>query len=200
MKKLFLMFAAVLFFAVGAFAQLSVGAKAGLNLANLAGDDVEDSDMRSSFHVGGYLNLPISEKLSLQPELLYNSLGAKSSYDDPDFGDVTETLKLNYISLPVMLVYSFGTVNLQAGPQINFLAAAKYKIEADGESYEEDIKDGLKGTDFGFNVGLGANFGKFNATARYCLGLSSISDEDGADTKNTVIQLSLGYRIFGGAE
>jgi hypothetical protein len=198
MKKLFLVSAAILFFAAGAFAQLSVGAKAGLNLANLAGDDVEDSDMRTSFHVGGYLNFAFSENLSLQPELLYNSVGAKSSYDDPDFGDVTETIKLNYISLPVMLVYSFGTVNLQAGPQVNFLAGAKYKIEADGESFEEDINDGLKSTDFGFNVGLGANFGKLNATARYCLGLSSIADEGDADTKNSVIQLSLGYRLFGG--
>lgn len=199
MKKLFCTTALVCASVAFAFSQgLSIGAKAGLNLANLTGDDVEDTDMRLSFHAGGYLNLAFSESLSLQPELLYNSVGAKSSYDDPDFGEVDETLKLDYLSLPVNLMYSFGNFNVHAGPQLNFLLAAEQKLEAGGEEVEFDVKDGLKGSDIGFNIGLGANFGKLNATARYCLGLTNIADDDDGDLKNGVIQLSLGYRLFGG--
>jgi hypothetical protein len=197
MKKLLSTVAVVVFFAASAMAQVSVGVKAGLNLANVTGDDVDDSDMRMSLHLGGYLNYAFSESLSIQPELLYSSMGAKSSYDD--FGvDIEETTKLNYISVPVMVVYSFGNINVQAGPQIGFLASAKSKVEVDGDSEEEDIKDFFKGTDFGFNLGLGANFGKLNASARYCLGLSNIVDADEADVKNAVIQISVGYRLFGG--
>ncbi len=197
MKKLVLMLTVIAGSVSFANAQVSVGVKAGLNLANLGGD-VEDTDMRPSFHVGGYLNYALSEALSLQPELLFNSVGAKSSYDDPDFGSVDETIKLSYISIPVNLQYSFGVVNIHTGPQFSFLLSAKDEYEADGASDEVDIKDSMKGLDLGWGIGLGANFGKLNATARYTLGLSNIADSDDADIKNNVIQISLGYRLFGG--
>jgi hypothetical protein len=196
MKKVVLMLVAVTL-ATGAFAQVTGGVKAGLNLANLSGD-IEDTDMRPSFHVGGYVNYAFSEALSLQPELLFNSVGAKSSYDDPDFGEVTETLKFTYLSIPVNLQYSFGAINVHTGPQFGFLMGAKYQVEADGVDEEEDIKDGLKGLDLGWNIGLGASFGKLNATARYNIGLSNISDSDEGELKNNVIQISLGYTLFGG--
>jgi hypothetical protein len=198
MKKLVLSLAIVAAAFSYASAQgISGGVKAGLNLANLGGDDVEDVDIRPSFHVGGYVNIGFTEKLSLQPELLFNSVGAKSSYEDSGF-KVEETLKLSYISVPVNLVYSFGAINIHAGPQFGFLMSAKSEVEVDGESDEEDVKDSFKGLDLGFGVGLGANFGKFNASARYTLGLSNIVDADDADVKNNVIQLSVGYRLFGG--
>jgi hypothetical protein len=188
------------------FAQLSVGLKGGLNIANFSGD-VEDASMRLSFHGGGYVNLSISDRLGLQPELLFNSMGSKFEYteSDPDIGqvDVTETYKLSYISIPVMLMINItDNFNFQLGPQISILASAKGKLEVSGdgfsESIEEDVKDGFKSTDLAVNAGLGVNFGKINASARYSLGLSSISDNDDADVKNGVIQVSLGYRLFGG--
>lgn len=175
---------------------LTGGVKAGLNFANVGGDDVEDTDMRIAYHVGGYVNFAFSESLSLQPELLYNSIGTKfEEQGDGDSYDVT--YKLNYISVPVLLVYSFGNFNVQAGPQIGFLASAKAKYDIDGAD-DEDIKDYFKGTDFGFNLGLGANFGKINAALRYTAGLSNIADSDDGDVKNSNIQLSVGYRLFGG--
>jgi hypothetical protein len=192
MKKLPLVIIAVLALSTASFAQLSVGIKGGLNLANLGGD-VENSDMRPSIHLGGYLNLPLSDVFSFQPELLYNSVGAKFK----DGGDKL-TNKLNYISIPVMFLYSFGNFNVQAGPQLSLLASAKAKYDISGQTGTEDIKDGLKGTDFGFNLGLGANFDKLNASVRYSIGLSNINDGGTGDIKNNVIQLSLGYRIFGG--
>ena len=193
MKKIFLSLAMIAFVSAGAFAQgVSGGLKAGVNLANWSGDDVEDSEMKISFHGGGFLNIAFSDALSVQPELLFNSVGTKFTE-----GDYSETYKLSYISIPVMLMYSFGNFNIQAGPQFSILAGAKVKYEEGGDSLEEDIKDSLKGSDIGVNVGLGASFGKVNATARYCLGLSNIVDDDDADIKNGVIQLSLGVKLFG---
>lgn len=207
MKKLLLTLTAIVALSVAASAQISLGVKGGLNLAKATGDDADGTDGRTSFHFGAYLTLDVSEKFSIQPELLYNSVGAKnkSTDFDPDFGDITteETYKLNYISVPVMFLYKITPqFNIQAGPQFSFLASAKdkYEISYDGGSTsgDEDIKDQFKGLDLGFNVGLGANFGKLNASARYCLGLSNIADAEDADLKNSVIQVSLGYRLFGG--
>lgn len=202
MKRIFLAVSMVTLFAAGAFAQgISGGVKAGLNLANFIGDDVEGADMRIAYHFGGYVNIGFSEALSLQPELLYNSVGAKSSYSE-EGATVDETYKMNYISVPVSLVYSFGNFNIQAGPQISFLASAKHDMSAEflGQSIEvsEDIKEGFKGMDLAVNLGLCASFGKLSAAARYGIGLSQLPDTDeDVKMKNGVIQLSLGYRLFG---
>ena len=179
MKKVLLtVFAACLVFA--ASAQFKGGIKAGLNLANTT-DDFEGADMLTSFHVGVYGQFGLSEKITLQPELLYYGAGDKE--DDAEF-------KLSYLAVPIMFKYAVAEqFNIQAGPQIGFLMGADF----DGT----DIKDEMKGTDFGINLGLGGNFGKFSADARYSIGLSNIVDVDGIEAKNSVIQISLGYQLFG---
>lgn len=177
------MFAVCVVFA--ASAQFKGGLKAGLNLANGSGDNADalDASMLTTFHVGVYGQFGLSDAITLQPEVLY--YGAGSKVVDGEFD-----LKLSYIAVPVMFKYNLGeTFNIQAGPQIGLLMSA----DLDGT----DIKDGLKGTDFGFNIGAGATFGKFSADARYSLGLSNI-DDAGGDWKNNVIQISLGYQLFGG--
>ncbi len=69
------------------------------------------------------------------------------------------------------------------------------KFKEDGE--EVDIKDDLKSTDFGVNLGLGYKMESgLNFGARYNLGLSNANDsdiDDGAEYKNSVIQVSVGY-------
>src|SRR6187549_3858330 len=114
MKKLFLTVAAVAICTATLFAQISVGAKAGVNLANVNGD-VDNTDMKVGFHVGGYVNVAFSDALSLQPELLFNSVGYKYTVSN-GFDEADVTSNLNYISIPVSLMYSFGPVNLHAGP------------------------------------------------------------------------------------
>lgn len=193
MKRIFLSVAMVTLLAAGAFAQgISGGLKGGLNLANAIGKDAKDADMkmRIAYHFGGYVNIGFSETLSLQPELLYNSVGAKMDED--------VALHMNYISVPLNLQYSFGNFNIHAGPQFGFLMSAKAKADVDGQSAEVDMKDFFKSTDLGVNLGLGANFGKLNASARYTMGISKVWDtEEDVDAKNGVIQLSLGYKLFG---
>lgn len=190
---------------VSAFAQLNGGLKAGLNIANFSGDDADGADPIVGFHIGGYLVFDLTDAITLQPELLYNVAGAKYSESgtDPDLGSYTLdiTQKLNYISVPIMFGYKLGDkFSIQVGPQISFLASAKAEFDLKSDlldfSDSEDNKSEYKGTDFGLNFGLGANFGKFNASARYSLGLSEIPDAE-ANVKNNVIQFSIGYKLFG---
>jgi hypothetical protein len=175
-KVLFTVFAVCIMFA--ASAQFKGGLKAGANLANLGGD-VEGTDMLFGFHVGLYGQFGLSDALTLQPEVLYYGAGAKD--EDTD-------LKLNYLAIPVMFKYGLGEqFNIQAGPQLGLLLSTD----------PSEIKDFLKGTDFGLNFGVGGTFGKFSADARYSLGLANINDDDSGDIKNNVIQISLGYQLFG---
>ena len=215
MKKLLLTVAAIAVMSTCSFAQLSGGLKGGINFANVGGD-AEDTDMRTSFHFGGFLTFPINDNFSFQPELLYSSVGYKysisESYSDDFLGDVTEsyeeTAKLNYIAIPLMFQYKIGKINIQAGPQLAFLASGKmdweYTLKYDGgtesEDDTEDIEE-IKKLDLGMNLGLGAEFGKLNASIRYSLGLANINDpedsEDDTKITNNVIQLSIGYKLFG---
>jgi hypothetical protein len=88
-------------------------------------------------------------------------------------------------------------LNVQAGPQVSILTSANNVTEyKNSGKVESDIKDSLKGSDFGINVGAGLEFGKFNVSARYCFGLSNINDLSDTSVKNQAIQVAVGYSIF----
>ncbi len=194
MKKPFFTLAFIVFCAYGAVAQgISGGLKVGANFANQKFDiDMGgfSPDSRTSFHVGGYLNFGVSETFAVQPELLYNSLGAK-------MGETK--LKTDYLSIPIMLQYSPVPVfNIHAGPQIGLLLSAK----ADYEDESVDVKDGYKGLDLGVGVGAGVNLPMgLGFSVRYVLGLANISEDDAdfQDVKvtNSAFQISATYRLFG---
>lgn len=178
MKKVFLS-AVIVLLSSACFAQFTGGIRAGLNLADMSGDDV-DVDMKAGFQVGLYFVGNLSEKLAVQPELVYSALGGK---DD-------ETFKVNYISIPLFLRYNINEmVNVHLGPQFNILTSAKYG--------DTDVKDGLKGLDTGLALGVGLDFDAFNAGLRYYAGLTNINDEGDGDLKNNAIQIVVGYRLFG---
>ncbi|PHS07965.1 MAG: hypothetical protein COA88_07585 [Kordia sp.] len=180
MKKLLLSALVVCAFVFTTNAQeVTFGAKAGLNMANLVGD-VEDNSMLIGAHVGGMVEISFSDKFAVQPELLFSIQGTKD--DDASFN-------LNYINVPVMAKY-FVTeeISIEAGPQVGLLMSAKY----DGE----DANDGLSTIDFGLNFGAGYKMESgLNFALRYNLGLSNVYDFEGFDDKaaNAVMQVSVGY-------
>ncbi|MCK8520263.1 PorT family protein [Aquimarina sp. D1M17] len=194
MKKIlvFAVLASFSFFGNAQEESIRFGAKAGLNLGNVKGDN-ENTDMRTSFHVGALAEIPISEKFAFQPELLYSSQGNK--VDESDFESTT---KLDYLQVPLMgKFYVAEGLSLQAGPQVGFLLAANSEGEDNGVDFDEDVKDQLKTIDFGLNLGAGyqLDMGVF-FDARYNLGLSNILDDSGdLSVQNSVFQFSVGYKF-----
>lgn len=187
MKKLFLLVLTIVAFSAASYAQgVSFGIKAGVNFANqkYEVDGFSFSpDARTGFHVGGFVTAMFSESLGLQPELIFNSVGAKM--DD-------SSLNMSYLSVPVLIRYQpIELLNIHVGPQFGFLMGA--------ESEGDDVKDAFKGLDLGAAFGAGIDLpAGIGFTARYVLGLSNIYDESDEGTiKNNVFQISLSYR-FGG--
>src|SRR3990170_4963838 len=78
-------------------AGVMVGPKAGLNLADWGGDDVEsdDTDMRLGFVGGGFLAINFHEAFAIQPEVVYSMKGI----EDPDSDGA---FKLNYVQIPIL--------------------------------------------------------------------------------------------------
>jgi hypothetical protein len=203
MKKVLLAATAIFTFGLATAQDISYGAKAGLNMSTLTGD-VEDAKSIFGFHVGGFVEIKISEKFAIQPELLYSTQGAKSEFQEDFEGTlvkVSETLNLGYLNIPIMAKYYVSEkFNIQAGPQIGLNLSAKAKAEAsfDGVSFSEtvDIKDEVEALDLGFNFGLGYNISeKLFLEGRYNIGLSNISKDSEFKAQNGVFQLSVGYRF-----
>jgi hypothetical protein len=220
MKKSILLFGVLISSFV--FAQkTSFGVKTGINLARpsenlLAGFWASN---RLGFVSGVYVNVPLNDKFSFQPEMIYSAQGDKentfyaaqvvSGVGNVELFDVEVLNKLDYLSIPLM--FQFKIVDefyLQAGPQLSFLINAKQKSSVSSmfinnnpaipKASEVDIKDQVNSVDFSFNLGLGykTKVG-LNFDARYNLGLSDIESNQSPNTnQHRVWQFTVGYDII----
>ena len=97
--------------------------------------------------------------------------------------------------MPVLLDFSPATTSATrfhvfTGPQVSLKTGAEFEV--DGVTM--DVSDEVKGTDFGWVLGVGVSSGRFNADASYALGLSNIAKEgDGA--KNRVFSVKVGVKL-----
>ncbi len=170
--------------------------RGGGNIATVGGDETDNLSSRFAPFVGIGTECNVLDKVSLQPELILSMQGAE--YEDSDGFD--GRFKFNYLNVPVMAkLYVSDGVFVEAGPQVGFLLSAKDEYDSP-TSGEDDIKDEVKSTDFGANVGLGYQFDSgLNINARYNFGLSNINDFEspGFDFKNqnNVLSVGVGYRF-----
>ena len=203
MKNLFLLsLTFIALFITPLNAQMQIGPKAGLNIANAVGDDATffgiDLESRTGFTGGIFFMFQFSSLIAIQPEAYYAMKGATLSGENSDI-----TFSLDYIEVPVLLKLIIPVVgsnirpSVFAGPSVGFNTTAKIKIESDGESAEEDVKEDVKSTDFGlvFGGGIGIMIGKneLGFDIRYILGLSSLDDtsSNADDIKNAVISFNM---------
>ena len=182
MKNSFLFVVLFLMSCVTQAQGIGLGIKVGANFANQAVTDITVKTV-TDYHFGAYLNLNLSEKFGITPEVLYTAYGTKWDNIKVDF---------DYIALPVMFRFNPASIlSLEAGPQFSFLTKAE--VEDVG-----DVTDQLKNNDFGlaFGAGLHLPLG-FNAGIRYVLGFTDISDVSGQSIKNRTFQIYAGWTIFG---
>lgn len=163
--------------------EIKFGAKGGLNFATISGDNTKGVDLVTSFNFGVLSEIPISDKFSFQPEIMYSGQGY--SFND-------NTIALSYLNIPLMgKYYVTKGLSVEAGPQIGFLLAAKNE--------KTDVKDSFNTFDFGINFGLGYKLDNgLNFGARYNLGLTDINNVENSSSKNKngVFQVSVGYFFF----
>ncbi|MDH5173815.1 MAG: PorT family protein [Elusimicrobiota bacterium] len=186
------------------------GLKAGMNIANMHGDNVKlaeelgiEFSSKIGLCAGGFITYTLNDMFAVQPEFLFSVKGAKGEGEIE--GEPTKiTMRMNYLEIPVLaklLIPTPGDVrpSLFVGPSLAIKLTGKSKLESAAGSEEADI-EGLKSTDFGLVFGGGIDFalgrGKFTVDARYTLGLITTREpEEGEeiDIKNGVISLMVGY-------
>lgn len=207
----------LMFFAASVQAQnVNAGIKAGVNLADWGGDakqsfsdvlelsSIAETQMKTGYHVGGYLSIPVGNRLVIEPALLYSTKGMKvvqTLVGNSIFNVKAEiTDDAHYLDLPVVAkVFIADGFHLYGGPQLSYLISNKLEAEAGvfGFSLGEDFKldRGLRKFDIGLAAGLGYQFQNgINLGAGYDYGLTSLDEGAGNfDVFNRVLKFSVGY-------
>lgn len=186
MKKVFtIVFAfALMCVALPSVAQVKLGVKGGLNISDMSIDKkVFDSSNQTGFFIGPTLkvSLPLTG-LGVDIAALYDQRSAKV-----DDGDGKNTLKQQYVNIPVNLRYGIGlgsiaSVYLAAGPQFGFNVGDKHQ---DFDKSDWQLKKSLFSVNIGAGVSLlkhievGANYniacGKTGEMTLYKVGEAAMS-------------------------
>ena len=210
MTKLFFVLALVGVAVVNAEAQ-TIGVKLGPTFSKLSVDEEgEDGpETLTSFGGGGFIRFGMGG-LNLQAEVLSITKGASTSISDPEFGDATFDLKLNYVEIPVTAMFSLGSgPYLFAGPSVAFEVSCKIDIDTEdfdiegGDCDDDSETDSdRKKVDLSVVGGAGFEFpmgpGRLLIEGRYIYGLTNLNDSSTADdssSKNRTWAIFAGFAV-----
>ena len=194
MKKTVYALLVSIFFISNNFAQskLKLGVNGGLTYSSFRGNpQIETLDAGFDFLVGVSFEYQLKERLSLVANINYDRKTATDNPyiqiienpDDPSFyGKVKIKFRNQYLSLPILLKYKFGTNNsffINGGPFLSFLLKSELTNNYDDTS--SDQTDNFKTLDYGLTFGFGKTFklknnNELSIEIRENLGLSEIND------------------------
>lgn len=193
----------------------SFGILGGVNFQNLNGKDYFgdnlENQIKTGFHAGLNIQIPVVPDFYLQPGLLFSTKGCRDTESSEDM-----KINISYLELPVNLVYKLlvgkGHFMLGFGPYLGYGVSGKLTFGDESEDIEFKNKiEALNGVamylrpfDAGANIFAGYElpvglFFQLNAQ----LGLLNINpdyegegtSEDKSSLKNTGFSLSAGYRF-----
>jgi hypothetical protein len=166
-----------------AASEVHYGIKAGLNFAELWGEDaIPESDRKVGYSLGAYASLKVSKALKLQPEMIWSLQGEKSEENG--------RYKISYINVPLMLKWIEGKFYTELGPQLGLLTVNTSKSVPDNLRLEN-----VERFDFSINAGLGYAFqADWSIGIRYCHGVTRLVAD--RDLRNSVFYLGIAHRLF----
>lgn len=229
MKK-YLVIVIVLILSSSGFSQLYVGPRLGLNMSTLSimpslvnYTQVSQFVPKLGLNAGVVIKYRFIDALAVQTEINYNRKGLKAKVDEMH-NDTALIGKwdysFDYIEIPLMFKYLIGKSRVgpfvEAGVYYGYLFNAKYSEYAeygndvildnerdlDKEYADENDNTKTNRHEYGFKLGLGANFEVNNSLVfvalRFSQGLTDFvtyrNTPDNHDkTYNRVFQISVGY-------
>ena len=176
------------------YGEFKWGLTGGVNFASMNQLQDADKDKGKVGLVGGaFFKFPLSQKMSIRPELLFHMKGAKLIFY-PDAGRDLGRFNLNYIELPVSLDFELrGIFDLHAGVQGAFLLGKSFKLNGEKTDLPDDY---YNNTEFGFHLGSGIDLGNIGVHVRFHQSLTSFVNSDlsgGFDPRNWGITLTGAY-------
>ncbi len=148
-------------------------------------------------HGGIYLRIAPPVTMGGQLEVLYMEKNTPVQN-----GDEVTNVRLNYLEVPLFVVFPLGPLDLQFGGYGSKLLSTDLgglaqQVADDGVQVSAND---LKESDYGLLGGLALNLGRWQAGIRYTYGICSVDEGGGfsmVDGSNTrAAQFSLGYALI----
>jgi hypothetical protein len=193
--NLLLLFIAALSFSNLQAQSIHLGIKGGASVNKLTGQSFTDK-FSFGYHIGGFIEIGIGKKLSLQPEVFVSQIKQDTSsqfraiYNNV-LGVAPSNIQLSYLNLPILLGYRVtDQFSIQLGPQYSILMNQNANLLQNG-------KNAFKNGDFSVLGGLQLEVSKFRIYGRYAIGLNNLNDIDKKDEwKNQSLQIGIGLTIL----
>ncbi|MFM9946164.1 MAG: porin family protein [Bacteroidia bacterium] len=200
----------------------SFGVFGGVNMQNINGKDAGGTKLANSlvtrFNIGINYEIPLAPEFCFQPGLQFITKGTKGPVmytDNSGTHSITREIKLNYIEMPLNLVFKpilgNGYMILGFGPYVGYSIGGKAKFTGSPAPSDADIQfvktapdnDAnnliyFKKLDVGANFFVGYELGSgLNLVLNSQLGLININSATTSKmaNKNTGFGLALGYRF-----
>lgn len=182
-------------------AQTRFGLSGGLTLASIKAsydDESETSATKTGFTAGAFALAPLSKNISLMPGINYVQKGfTPKDLDEDEINHIT----LNYLEVPINVLYETSGFYFGAGPAISIGLSGKEKYSVDnGDTETDEIKfgsgdDEVKPVEFSGNILTGYRFKNgLMLSANYNLGFSNLmNDADDGKITNRYFGFRLAY-------
>ena len=193
MKRIILLTMFVVASLMGNAQGFSFGPKVGANITGISGLQFKKG-FEFGYHIGGFAEVMLSEKIGIQPEVLWSqtSLTTSSSLSDLYSTSLPELTKinLNYISIPLLLnIRPTKFITFQVGPQFGILQDKKNSVAT-------NVQSAFKSGDFSMLAGVQLKVLAFRIYGRYAIGLTDINEIPNQDAwKSRTLQLGIGLGL-----
>jgi len=184
----------VTFFSFANAQWFHAGVKLGTNVNKIQGESFSDR-FTYGYSAGAFAEIKLSNRLGLQTEVLFNQVNTDTSDKFSQLYKISPStitnIKLNYISIPLLLNYKLSNIiSLQAGPQYGILINQNENLLENGQK-------AFKQGDFSLLGGVQVKLAGIRIYGRYGVGLNNLNDIDNRDKwKNQSIQLGIGFAIL----
>ncbi len=194
----------------------TVGLRAGVNLSQVAGNDLslssggknfsfKSNDTRAYGFVGGIF-MRFGKTIFIQPEILLSQKGGKFDvFEDGKANGKTIDLKLTNIDFPVLIGVKLGDVlRINAGPIATFKLSDSGNLGDSVKEYQgQSANETFKSVVLGYQAGVGFDIGKLNIDLRYEGNVNDVVNVKFADantaskfaTKGNSLQATIGFNF-----
>jgi hypothetical protein len=160
---------------------------------------------RTGFYGGGFVSVPLSETVSIEPGITYAQKGyqlsGKLGIKGTDIIGGRSQLTLGYIEMPVLARVNISGLQLFAGPQVAYLSNATLRTTAGAFGFNlindrRNVRSEFNDIDVSLTGGIGYQFGNgFRVQAAYDHGLSRINSGQSVEAYNRAVKVGVGFQF-----